>query len=319
MVLAWCKCVRVRAAGALAAARNKEAERRRHLIAYRPLVVDPAFDARAAREQEGAIWGDEHGSGIRCICEGDGDIDEPHKARDGHGGLGSRCKAQHGQGAGVRAFDLRMVLNAEGGPTFHHGDVYWDTLAMPVFEEFRNFLLENPREIIVFSMINFAGAANNEAGHRLFVQSLHELFGDLIIPAAMDAPARTLDEIFETSGRLMVLYERGGDEGFWEHDGAAYVYPISRAYSNYDVSVNTGDRLDAYLEQEVILPVDDVKFIQAHLQYSQEVIQSNLAAYIEGYTIQETANERVLAWMVRHRDNPDGAIRIVDFDYFELF
>ena len=115
----------------------------------------------------------------------------------------------------------------------------------------------------------------------------------------------------------MVLYERGGDEGFWEHEGAANLYPIERAYSNYDVSVNTGDRLDAYLEQEVVLPVEDVKFIQAHLQYSQEVIQSNFATYIEGYTQQEMANERVLAWMQRHRDNPDGVIRIVDFDYFE--
>ncbi len=219
--------------------------------------------------------------------------------------------------AGVRGFDLRMVLNEEGGPTFHHGDVYWDTLALPVFEEMREFLLENPQEILIFSMINFAGSANDEAGHRIFVQSLYEVFGDLIIPAAMDAPARTLDEIYETSGRLMVLYERGGDEGFWEHEGAANLYPIDRAYSNYDVSVNTGDRLDTYLDQEVVVPVEDVKFIQAHLQYSQEVIQSNLATYIEGYTQQEMANERVLAWMQRHRDNPDGAIRIVDFDYFE--
>ena len=81
--------------------------------------------------------------------------------------------------------------------------------------------------------------------------------------------------------------------------------------------MNTGEKLDAYLEQEVVLPVEDVKFIQAHLQYSQEVIQSNLSTYIEGYTRQEMANERVLAWMERHRDNPDGAIRIVDFDYFE--
>ena len=42
-----------------------------------------------------------------------------------------------------------------------------------------------------------------------------------------------------------------------------------------------------------------------------------MRTYIEGYTQQEMANERVLAWMQRHRDNPDGAIRIVDFDYFE--
>ena len=107
--------------------------------------------------------------------------------------------------AGVRAFDLRMVLNEQGGPTFHHGDVYWDTLALPVFESFREFLIQNPQEIIIFSMINFAGAANSEAGHRAFVQSLSDIFGDLILPADFDAPARTLDEIYETAGRLMIL------------------------------------------------------------------------------------------------------------------
>jgi hypothetical protein len=220
--------------------------------------------------------------------------------------------------AGVRYFDLRMVLNTGTGPTFHHGDVYWDTEAIPVFEAFRDFMIANPGEIIIFSMINFAGQETNEAGHAAFVDSLQEIFGELMVPAAFDAPARTIDEILETPGRLVVFYERTDAEGFWEQERAANLYSTNRVYSNYDVNVNTGDKLEAHLMREMLLPVDDVKAIQGHLQYSQEVIQSDIALYIEGYTKQERSVERAVEWLAAQRDNPEAIIRIVQFDYFEL-
>lgn len=220
--------------------------------------------------------------------------------------------------AGVRYFDLRMVLNTDTGPTFHHGDVYWDTQALPVFEAFRDFMIENPEEIIIFSMTHFAGSETNEAGHAAFVDSLQDVFGDLIVPAAFDAPARTVEEILESPGRLVVFYEQTGEEGFWEQERASSLYPTSRVYSNYDVEVNTGDKLEAHLMREMLLPVEDVKAIQGHLQYSQEVIQSDIALYIEGYTKQERSVERAVEWLAAQRDNPDAIIRIVQFDYFEL-
>lgn len=220
--------------------------------------------------------------------------------------------------AGVRYFDLRMVLNTDSGPTFHHGDVYWDTEALPVFEAFRDFMVEHPEEIIVFSMINFAGSETNEAGHAAFVDSLIDVFGDLIVPAAFDAPSRTIEDILASPGRLVIFYERTDAEGFWEQERAANLYPTSRVYSNYDVSVNTGDKLEAHLMREMLLPVDDVKAIQGHIQYSQEVIQSDIALYIEGYTKQERSVERAVEWLAAQQDNPEAIIRIVQFDYFEL-
>lgn len=220
--------------------------------------------------------------------------------------------------AGLRFFDLRMVLNEDAGPGFHHGDVYWDTQALPEFEGIRDFLDENPDEILIFYMIHFAGAANNVDGHTRLVDSLNDIFGDRLIPSLLNAPERTVAEILETPGRIMVLYEGNPEEGFWDHERADNLYPLNLVYSKYDVEVNTGVRLDDHLEREVVLPVEDVKVIQAHLQYSESVIQSNFELYIEGYTQEEMSNERVQAWLVRHRDNPGGWVRIVQFDYYEL-
>ena len=220
--------------------------------------------------------------------------------------------------AGVRFFDLRMVLNIGGGATFHHGDVHWDTEAMPVFEEFRDFLLTHSREVVVFSMTHFVGGANTEVGHRRFAEKLYSIFGDLLIPASMNAPGRTMEEILSTKGRLVVFYQRSNGEGFWEDASSSYLYPIERISSKYDVRVNTGPKLDEHLDLEAVEPVEDLKVIQAHLQYSQEIIQNDLTSSIERYTIEEAANERVLAWLQRSRENPRAFIRIVQLDYYEL-
>ncbi len=136
--------------------------------------------------------------------------------------------------AGVRYLDLRVCAGPAAHPGLYacHG-LYGAPLRSAVLNPAASFLAAHPREILILDFHHFAGSAVRgimpAALHQELAGEIHAAFRGLLLPPGPLGAAITLNAVWQTPGRVIVLYNDGptvrANPDFWPYADTIIAWP----------------------------------------------------------------------------------------------
>jgi len=125
---------------------------------------------------------------------------------------------------GIRMLDLRFCEDPMPGVhrfVIHHGAILGPD-SFEVLNDIETFVREpgHEREIVILDLSHWCNFSDDD--HREFAAILQQRFGDLLINRSFAAPERTLQDIWATGNRVLVIYESadrflGSEEFYYEN------------------------------------------------------------------------------------------------------
>jgi hypothetical protein len=216
---------------------------------------------------------------------------------------------------GIRYLDLRVCARYNGEfdflePTYEqlyfcHG--YFAHHVETAITAARDFIAANPQELLILDFNHFY--AVSPFHHDQLGQRLEEVFGDKLIPYTIDVATTTLNDLWQTPGRVIVLYREEGDDGplrnrlqMWPGSRIVSAWPAAAGWStlNARVTANAECRCDTVNTRGDGSPIADADGSKLFVLQTQ-------ATPDPGYVIGQTLipfglGEQGLGDLAAHRD-----------------
>lgn len=211
---------------------------------------------------------------------------------------------------GVRYFDVRICAGPPADPGVYacHG-LYGTPIAAAVLDPVSRFLAAHPTEIVVLDFHGFSAPGSPNSMpiglHQALADQIHAAFlGKLVSPGPLKA-AITPDDIWRTTGRVIVLYNNGQivrqNPDFWPYADTIIAWPttatlgvlqqrvttnlLCRCDALHAVAASSGAFFDLQLQmtpdRNVLLPGT---FGAARIRSLRELAASNIPmlTYLQG-------------------------------------
>jgi hypothetical protein len=136
--------------------------------------------------------------------------------------------------AGVRYLDLRVCAGPPAHPGLYacHG-LYGAPMSTAVLAPAARFLAAHPKELLILDFHSFAAPGSRSgmpaAMHQELAGEIHAAFAGQVLPPGPLGAAITLNSVWQTSGRVIVLYNDAptvrANPDFWPYANTIIAWP----------------------------------------------------------------------------------------------